>query len=561
MDTRPITAEVPTQRHTTTRRGVIIAASAVVLCGVSVLIGWAIGRPLPSLLEPARIAMVPNTAAALVAIGLSLLLLAAFPDHRVARISRIVLAAFVMVLAGATLLQRLLNIDLGHDLILFGDAVQRAPGTPPGRIALNSSIGFLLTSAALLLFDTRKMRLHHIAQLFALTTFFIAFLGLLGYAYGVDPLYTMGQSTGGMALLTALNFVILSLGVFLVRPSSGLAALFTNERASGLFARRLAPSALLIPVAVGWLLLVFRRAGWVDDSVGIALFVVTVFGLYLLLLIRSARAVDRLDRERERLLEDAGRAREEAEAANRAKMQFLTSMSHELRTPLNAIAGYIQLLELGVHGPVTEAQLRALERTRRSQQHLLSLINDVLNFAKLDAGRVEFRIVTVGVHEVMSTLEALVLPQLAAKHLHYTMSCDDPTLALRADREKLQQILLNLLSNAIKFTPTDGSISLVCRAINSEVRIAVRDTGVGIAPEALDTIFEPFVQVDRSLTNLTEGAGLGLAISRELARGMGGELTAESVPGKGSSFTLTMPRAYLPARPDLRHSEGPLVAR
>ena len=452
-------------------------------------------------------------------------------------------------------------MELGHDLLLFERAVRSTPWTPPGRMSLNTSIGFVLTSVALLLLDTRKIRFHQLAQLLALTTFFIAFLGLLGYAYGVNPLYTMGQTTGGMALLTALTFVTLSLGAFLVRPASGLAALFTNERASGLFARRLAPSALLIPVAVGWLLLAFRRAGWVDDSVGIALFVVTVFGLYLILLIRSARAVDRLDREREQLLEDAKRAREEAEAANRAKMQFLTSMSHELRTPLNAIAGYIQLLELGVHGPVTEAQLRALERTRRSQQHLLALINDVLNFAKLDAGRVEFRVVTVGVHDVMNTLEALVLPQLAAKQLHYTMSCDDPVLALRADREKLQQILLNLLSNAIKFTPAGGSIALMCTGQASEARITVRDTGVGIAMEALDSIFEPFVQVDRSLTNLTEGAGLGLAISRELARGMGGELTAESVPGEGSTFTLTMPRAYLPARTDRRPDETPLVAR
>jgi len=167
----------------------------------------------------------------------------------------------------------------------------------------------------------------------------------------------------------------------------------------------------------------------------------------------------------------------------------------------------------------------------------------------------------VAVHDVLNTLEALVLPQLAAKSLQYTMSCDDPTLALRADREKLQQILINLLSNAIKFTPDGGSIALACAASDSMVRVTVRDTGVGIAPEALDTIFEPFVQVDRSLTNLTEGAGLGLAISRELARGMGGELVAESVPGEGSIFTLTMPRAYLPVRSDLQPDEGPLAVR
>jgi signal transduction histidine kinase len=505
--------------------------------------------------------MVPNVASAFVASGAAMILLAAFPDQRVARVGRFALALFVLLLGLATLLERLVAVDFGIDLILFEQAMRRTPWDPPGRMALNSAMSFTLSGLALLLLETRRVRSHHLAQFLALATFFIAFLGLLGYAYGVDPLYTLGQSTGGMALLTALTFATLSLGLFLVRAESGLAALITNERASGLFSRRLAPAAVLVPVAVGWLLLAFRRAGWVDDSVGIALFVVTVFGLYLLLLIRSARAVERLDREREALLEESRRAREDAEAANRAKMQFLTSMSHELRTPLNAIAGYVQLLEIGVHGPVTEAQLGALERTRRSQQHLLALINDVLNFAKLDAGRVEFRVIAVAVHDVLNTLEALVLPQLAAKSLQYTMSCDDPTLALRADREKLQQILINLLSNAIKFTPDGGSIALACAASDSMVRVTVRDTGVGIAPEALDTIFEPFVQVDRSLTNLTEGAGLGLAISRELARGMGGELVAESVPGEGSIFTLTMPRAYLPVRSDLQPDEGPLAVR
>jgi signal transduction histidine kinase len=560
-DPRRLTGEFSTQLRVATRRGVVTAGAAVLVCGLSVLAGWAIGRPVLSILEPAKIAMVPNAAIAFVASGAALILLAAAPDHRFARVVRAALALFVLMLGTATVLERLLAIDFGIDLLLFEQAVRNAPWSPPGRMALNSAVSFTLSGIALLLLDTRTARNHHLAQFLALATFFIAFLGLLGYAYGVNLLYTMGQASGGMALLTAFTFTALSLGAFLARADSGLAALITNDRASGLFSRRLAPAAILVPVAVGWLLLAFRRAGWVDDSVGIALFVVTVFGLYLLLLIRSARAVDRLDREREELLEESRRAREDAEAANRAKMQFLTSMSHELRTPLNAIAGYVQLLEIGVHGPVTEAQLRALERTRRSQQHLLALINDVLNFAKLDAGRVEFRVTTVGVHDVLNTLEALVLPQLAAKSLQFTMSCDDPLLALRADREKLQQILINLLSNAIKFTPDGGTIALACSANDSMVRVTVRDTGVGIAPEALDTIFEPFVQVDRSLTNLTEGAGLGLAISRELARGMGGELVAESVPGEGSTFTLTMPLAQLATHPGFKPDEGPLAVR
>jgi PAS domain S-box-containing protein len=237
----------------------------------------------------------------------------------------------------------------------------------------------------------------------------------------------------------------------------------------------------------------------------------------------------------------AVRARGEAETANRAKADFLATMSHELRTPLNAIGGYAQLIELGIHGPVTAEQREALQRVQRSQQHLLSLINDVLNFAKLEAGRVTYEIERVPVRELLAGLDSLVGPQRAAKSLRFACAACETTLAVAADMEKAQQILLNLLSNAIKFTPKGGEIRVEARGQGDWVHVDISDTGIGIPADQVEAVFEPFVQLARGASSARDGTGLGLAISRDLARAMGGDLTLESMPGRGSTFTLTLP--------------------
>jgi signal transduction histidine kinase len=252
--------------------------------------------------------------------------------------------------------------------------------------------------------------------------------------------------------------------------------------------------------------------------------------------------------EREQLLNaervaraDAERARAVAEQANRAKSEFLAVMSHELRTPLNAIGGYAELMQLGVHGAVTSGQAEALERIQRSQRHLLGLINEVLNYARLETGNVRYNLVDVSVDDVLRTADALVMPQMRAKHLQYTYEGCEQNLTVRADSEKFQQIVLNLLTNAIKFTSAGGHIHVDSERAGSVAKIKIRDTGIGIPEEKLELIFDPFVQVDSNFTRTREGVGLGLAISRDLARGMGGELTAESVFGEGTTMVLTLP--------------------
>ena len=252
--------------------------------------------------------------------------------------------------------------------------------------------------------------------------------------------------------------------------------------------------------------------------------------------------------ERARLLDAERTARAEAELANRAKMDFLAMMSHELRTPLNAIAGYAELLAIGLRGPLTEAQLADVQAIHRNERHLLSLIEEVLTFAKLDAGRIRLEPEDVRVSAALASMSDLIAPQMEQKQIEYRLEPCDSSLAVFADVEKLQQVVLNLLSNAVKFTPSGGQIRISAAMLTAHgnlVAIRVVDTGIGIPADKLESIFEPFVQLDGGLTRTSQGTGLGLAISRDLARAMHGDLVVRSQEGKGAEFVLTLPRGEL----------------
>ena len=242
-----------------------------------------------------------------------------------------------------------------------------------------------------------------------------------------------------------------------------------------------------------------------------------------------------------RALRDAEDARHEAEAANRAKSDFLAVMSHELRTPLNAIAGFTELISLGVRGPVTQDQLNDLERIRRSEMTLLTLINDLLSFAKLESGSVQYAITEMPVDEALQAASEFVELQVHAKSVKFIHIPCPASVVVRADPDKVKQILLNLLSNAVKFTEPGGAITVRCTRDAERAHLYVTDTGPGIPRDKLDVIFDPFVQVDQRLVREHPGVGLGLAISRDLARGMDGELSVTSTVGEGSTFVLSLP--------------------
>jgi signal transduction histidine kinase len=261
----------------------------------------------------------------------------------------------------------------------------------------------------------------------------------------------------------------------------------------------------------------------------------------------------------------AERAHAEAEAAGRAKSDFLATMSHELRTPINAITGYTQLLELGVAGPVTGEQRTYLSRLQASGQHLLVLVDDVLDFAKIEAGRMTVARDRAPADRVVAAALGIVAPQAAARSIRLVDegSCADGVVYV-GDEHRVRQILVNLLTNAVKFTPPGGTVAVRCEHVDRApvpsprgggttggepfAALRVADTGVGIAPENHARIFEPFVQVDGGRTRTAGGTGLGLAISRRLARLMCGDLTVESTPGHGATFTLWLPSVADDAR-------------
>lgn len=242
------------------------------------------------------------------------------------------------------------------------------------------------------------------------------------------------------------------------------------------------------------------------------------------------------------------RARADVERANRAKGEFLAVMSHELRTPLNAIGGYAELIEMGLHGPLTEKQRESIARIQQSQRHLLGLINQVLNYTRIETGTMHYAISDIVVAEALAAAAGLIAPQMRQRGIRFDTSATDTEWWMRGDPEKVQQILLNLLTNASKFTEPGGHVTLSAEVADEWVTASVTDTGIGINPDKLPTIFDPFVQVDSLLTRTREGVGLGLAISRDLARGMGGDLTVTSTPGIGSRFSLRLPRVTAQSR-------------
>ena len=707
------------------------AGLATAAIGGCVLLGWTFGVDLMKSLLPGLIVMIPNTALGMMLGGAAVWLRRSAPPRHPGLAS--VLSIAVLLLGALTFVERITGRGWGIDLVLFADAVRRYPYLPPGRMATNSAVCFVLAGIALVTDGSRHPLLQRVRQPAAALGLGIASLAVLGYFFGARPLYAIDQAAG-MALMTAIGFFCLHLGILAAPPPPWIVLLITGNDPGGQLIRRTLPASIATILVLGWVWIRAREAQVVSLEGGVALSSLIIIATITILVVRSAAMLrgadaqrghhlvreieakeraERLQRitaglaplssvvavgaffsreladalgaqiswvgglspdgafletlgsygvadevvdpwrryavdarlpicdalrdgqpqwwetrqqlidvypayattlremnreavaivpllvgdgmaarpvgglsvgfstsrpfdaatrafvltlaqqcalalDRARLYEAERVARRDAEEANRAKTQFFATMSHELRTPLNAIAGHVQLIELGVHGPTTDAQRNAISRVILAQNRLLSLVNDVLDLSKIEAGKLEYDIRPVALFAVVGSVVALIEPMARAKGLVVSISRPetidgtDADVAVLADQTKLGQILLNLLSNAVKFTPSlrpdgsPGSITIdlgMQDGTSSLAYVRVSDTGIGVPLDMHDTIFDPFVQVSNGLTRSTEGAGLGLAISRVLARGMGGNLRVRSLQHEGSRFTLTLRRA------------------
>jgi len=258
--------------------------------------------------------------------------------------------------------------------------------------------------------------------------------------------------------------------------------------------------------------------------------------------------------ENARLRVKEEQARRMAEAIAEERVQFVARVSHEMRTPLQSITGYLELLRTGTADCPTPQQRALLERVERSERVLIGVVDDLTHLGRLEAGHIDLRMQPVNAHEVISTAESVMAP--IAVQLHVALEVDKPEreagVIAHADARKASQVLINLLTNALKFTPPGGNVRLSCRTEGHNVVFDVTDSGPGIAPDKLNRIFEPYVQLGTHVRHGFDGLGLGLAISREFAHAMGGSLTATSIPGQGATFTFSV-RHHRPERPVWRH--------
>lgn len=569
----PIAAPVsPSGRHIPIigfiERVPIIAGNAVAILGALALIGWALNLRVITHVTTGGYPILPLMALCFVLAGGALTM--AVRKHRTPGTEAFqqTLAALVATIAGLTLYEYLRGSESGFDLLLFGDSLKRVGNIPPGRISINSAGSLLLFALALLSIPHDRRRQDLRAQMFATPGLLIALLAILGYLFGVKGMYNLSQSSG-MALWTAVGQLILGVGIMLALRDRGVAVLLMDDGAAGVLTRRLLPAALLAPILLGVIRILGESSGFYETEFGVSLFAVASILTFVGLVLWSARVLRNTDKERldllaleqqarvhaEKARNEAETARAEAERANNSKTDFLAVMSHELRTPLTAIMGYEELLSDGITGPVTELQRQQLGRINASARHLLGLIDEILTFARVDVGRERIRWESMSVNHTLADAAALVEPMAAAKSVDFIVELLDEDQAIQTDGTKLRQMLVNLLSNGIKFTER-GEVRVSC-AVNSgvfEVRIA--DTGVGISADNIEEIFEPFWQAEQTATRKTGGTGLGLSVTRKLARLLGGDVTVSSSVGSGTIFLLTLPMKA-PAGETIRRRDTP----
>jgi signal transduction histidine kinase/CheY-like chemotaxis protein len=496
------------------------------------------------------------------AVGVALAAAAVLLARRSGALARLAAGACALVaaaLGGATLAEHALSVDLGIDQLLRHEAGMSPGVTSPGRMGPPASVSLLAIGASALLLAAVGARLARVAHALVLGVLPIALVGFVGHAYDVALLYG-SPAANAIAAPTAAALLMLELAILLSHPERGLLASVTRPGAGSALARRMLGYALALPITLGGLVLVV--AGAARGALAVSALVVAMTLVFAALVLRDAKVIDRLEaakldaqRERAASREELARAlagerdaRAQAEAASRAKDQFLATLSHELRTPLNAILGWALLLRDGRGTPDRLGRgLAAIERNGRA---LAGVVSDLLDVSRMAAGTLEVAREPVDLRAAVERAVTALRPAAEARGVTLAAALPARAVTLAGDAARLEQVTWNVASNAVKLSARGARVDVSLRVEDGEAILEVSDRGPGLDAALLARVFEPFVQADGTASRAHGGLGIGLAITRSLVVAHGGRITAESEgAGRGATFRVALPGARLDAAP------------
>ena len=497
--------------------------------GVLVLFGWYFDLEQLKRVFPGFVAMNPMTATLFIITGAALAMSISREHSNVIRGCAKILSAAVALIAFIKLMDIAVGWLPNVDEVLFASKLSDVHDKLPNRIAPNAALNFILVGLAILTLDRRTERFS-ISQAFAILAGFGALLPVTGYAYGVHSFNGMASFIP-MALHSAVTFLVLSGGIFFARPETGFAQVFTTNDPRGVLARRLFPSAVLLTLFLGWIHLYGERQGFYESEFGTTLFAIALSILFVVLVRWTVWTVSKLEEER-------ALATARLYEATRRKDEMIAVVSHDLCSPLTGFRMVIDLLR----DKPEQASEDLLDLMDHSARRMVSMVRGLLDVAKLQSDQMELECEDVFVSEVLRhSMEPLQI-NADAKQIALQLDVAPGEPMLRGDRLRLSQVFNNLLSNAVKFTAPGGTVALTVDLARDGVRVAVKDTGLGIPKTDLPHIFDKYYQASTKATAGEAGTGLGLAIVRELVLLHGGQIDVTSELNRGTTFTVYLPK-------------------